>query len=95
MIGEHPNLERIDTAIKSIWRMYKWGRWGWLEAIGVGRDAYERRFQEFDQEHITNADGVLQRPEHVMTFLQSIGPEIVDRAIFLIHMYWLVGGLPE
>lgn len=83
----------VSTAIKAIWLLYRRGKWPLLESIGVSQSLYEGLFREFDTRYITSDHGLLRQEAQVHAFLQFVGPDVVDKAVFLLHMYWLISSI--
>jgi hypothetical protein len=65
-----PACERIDTAVKAIWKLYRRGKWGCLSEYGLTRKEMEPIFEEFDAEFITTDHGLLYQEATVQHLLK-------------------------
>ncbi len=65
-----PACERIDTAIKAIWKLYRRGKWGCLSELGLTRKEMEEVFDEFDSLYITTDHGLLYQEATVQQLIK-------------------------
>jgi hypothetical protein len=65
-----PACERIDTAVKAIWKLYRRGKWGCLSELGLTRKEMEEVFDEFDALYITTDHGLLYQEATVQQLLK-------------------------
>ncbi len=65
-----PACERIDTAIKAIWKLYRRGKWVLLSELGLTRKEMEEVFDEFDGLYITTDHGLLYQEATVQQLIR-------------------------
>lgn len=41
-------LLKYETGIRAVWLLYRWGKWGWLEDLGIIRQEVEPAFEEME-----------------------------------------------
>lgn len=89
-----PACERLDTAIKGIWRLWRRGKWSCLAELGLTRREFEDLFEEFDITHITTDHGLIYQEATVEQLIQfektKLGTtKIVEAAGMAIALYIL------
>jgi hypothetical protein len=87
-----PACERIDTAIKAIWKLYRRGKWVLLSELGLTRREMEALFDEFDAVYITTDHGLIYQEATVQQFIryeqEKLGTQkILTAAAVLIARY--------
>jgi hypothetical protein len=93
MIGKNTDLERVDVCVKAIWLLYRRGKWRLLELAGVSQNRFSEPFRAFDLENIVYEHGRITNETQVLDLLEMAGPEIVEAAVFMLHMFWTIGDL--
>ena len=87
-----PACERIDTAVKAIWKLFRRRKWGLLAEIGLARNEFEELFDEFDYTYITTDHGLLYQEATVQQLMrfedEKLGTKkILGAAMELIARY--------
>ena len=65
-----PACERIDTAIKAIWLLFRRRKWGLLAELGLIRKEMEELFDQFDYTYITTDHGRLYQEATVQQLIR-------------------------
>lgn len=43
-----------ETGVQAVWLLYKWGRWGYLEDLGVERREVEDGLRQFEVDNVVS-----------------------------------------
>jgi hypothetical protein len=81
-----PACERIDTAIKAIWLLFRRARWGLLAEVGMPRRQVEEDLVRFDLEQIASDNGRI-RSEMQCWLLIRYCPLVLTAAMQLLGRY--------
>lgn len=81
-----PACERFDVAIKAIWLLYRWARWGLLAELGLARAEVQVAFGRFDYEQISSERGRLRTEEQCFGLIRYY-PAVLLAAIELLKRY--------
>jgi hypothetical protein len=89
-----PACERVDVAIKAIWKLYRRGKWSCLSEYGLTRSDMEEIFYEFDNNFIVTDHGLLYQEATVQQLIkyefEKRGTrKILDAAVKMIASYIL------
>jgi hypothetical protein len=72
-----PACERIDTAVKAIWLLYRRARWNLLEEVmGMDRSDLERIFGQFDMQFVASDHGRIRTESQVFALLRAFNMEV-------------------
>lgn len=82
----YPGCERLDTAVKAIWLLYRRGRWGCLAAVNLPRHQVEEDFARFDYDHIASEKGRIRTEEQVFTLIRYC-PLVLPAALEVMKRY--------
>jgi hypothetical protein len=81
-----PQCERVDTAVKAIWLLFRWGKWQLLEQIGMPRDAVEEDLVRFDMEEVVADHGRIHTEAQTLK-LRRYCPLVLYGALMLLKGY--------
>lgn len=74
-----PSCERLDTAIKAIWLLYRRARWTILEELlGLPRSELERIFGQFDMRYVASDHGKLRSETQCFALLRMFNMEVEE-----------------
>lgn len=74
-----PACERIDTAVKAIWLLYRRARWAALEELmGIPRSEMERIFGQFDMQYVASDHGRIRSESQVFSLLRMFNIEVEE-----------------
>lgn len=76
---------KLDTGVRAIWLLYRWGRWDLLGQLGLSRD-YETDLETFDDHNIISDRGRINREKQVIQLIK-FNPPVLQAAINLIGEY--------
>jgi hypothetical protein len=78
------------VAVGAIWLLYKWGRWGALEDIGLEREKVEPLFKQFEATNVTNTKpGKQPLTKKQAQALEKLVPGLTEARIELQLAYML------
>jgi hypothetical protein len=74
-----PACERLDTAVKAIWLLYRRARWAALEELmGIPRSEMERIFGQFDMLYVASDHGRIRSESQVFSLLRMFNLEVEE-----------------
>ena len=81
-----PTCERLDTAVKALWLLYRWGMWGYLAEVGLNKREVERDLARFDYEVIVSERGRIRTEEQCFALVRYC-PAILAAALEVMKRY--------
>jgi hypothetical protein len=89
-----PACERVDVAVKAIWKLYRRGKWSCLSEYGLTRKEMEPIFDEFGGLYITTDHGLFYQEATVQQLIRYEHEKrgtrkILEAAVKMIASYIL------
>ena len=76
----------LSNAVRSIWLLYRRGRWDMIESLGLSREASEKNFELYDLLRFRGNGGLVKSEHDTILFMHMV-PGVVAAASELLKAY--------